>query len=126
MGFFSNLSDGLRTTQATQYVRQYLECEVVRFKGDSQELAGKVVMAFYEDHPELIGNPVLFAAASLAHSIKHLDSKNITPLADALFRCLNLLLVAHQRNFDPAKMDKISRALFDLAYSAYDRDKSSS
>jgi hypothetical protein len=66
--------------------------------------------------------PVLLAAAAYANGIKHFDGAGNKPLADALFRCLSMLVQYDVTKLVEVGMQRgVDKKLEDMAYAAFDK-----
>jgi hypothetical protein len=65
---------------------------------------------------------LLVAAASYANGIKHFDASNNEPFANALFRCLSMLLQydVHPK-MDVTMLKGQDRQLLDMAYAVFEK-----
>jgi hypothetical protein len=121
MGFLSNLTAAWKFGQSAEFIQKYLEVENVTgmYKGDPKATSEKLVLALWADHPDLMGKPMLVAAAALANGIKHFDSTGQRAVADSFFRCLQNLLIQDVRlAMDVTVLRGPDKELADMAYAA--------
>lgn len=121
MGLLSGMLDAWKVGQATQHAQKYLEVESVAgmVKVNAHSLAERLVVAFRTDHPGLEGEARLVAAAAYAHGIKLFERSGDKMTADALFRCLNMLL-QHDivKTMDVTTLKGADKVLCDMAFEA--------